>query len=93
MSLVAWESRVASPNGVHCRVAARLAEIVATHDVQVQITGRGEPVDCASMLEVLSLALIQGSLVAFTAEGPDAARVAEAIDQLLSSREEFSHGR
>jgi phosphotransferase system HPr-like phosphotransfer protein len=45
------------------------------------------------MLEVLSLALIQGSLVAFTAEGPDAARVAEAIDQLLSSREEFSHGR
>jgi phosphotransferase system HPr (HPr) family protein len=78
---------VANPNGVHCRVAARLTEIVAEHDAQVQITGRGELVDCASMLEILSLALTQGSRVAFTAEGPDAQHVAQAINQLLSGGE------
>jgi phosphocarrier protein HPr len=89
MSQITWESKVAHPNGVHCRVAARLTEIVATHDVEVRIINNPEEtVDCASMLEILSLALIQGSQVVFTAEGPDAEQVAEAIDQLLSGGEE-----
>ncbi|WP_417909467.1 HPr family phosphocarrier protein [Candidatus Electronema sp. PJ] len=88
MSQITWESKVAHPNGVHCRVAAQLTEIVATHDAEVRIIiSPEETVDCASMLEILSLALIQGSRVAFTAEGPDAEQVAKAIDQLLSDRE------
>ncbi len=85
MSRVTWQSRVANPHGVHCRVAAKLAEIAAAHKAQVWITGRGEPVDCSSILELLSLSLAQGSLVSFTAEGSEAAQAAEAIDRLFSS--------
>jgi phosphocarrier protein HPr len=88
MNRVVWESKIANPNGVHCRVAAKLTDIVAAHNAQVWITGRGEPVDCASILEVLSLSLIQGSVVAFTAEGPDAELAAQAINRLLSAKEE-----
>jgi phosphocarrier protein HPr len=88
MNRVVWESKVANPHGVHCRVAAKLAEIVTAHKVQVLITAKTGTADCASILEVLSLALTQGSRVSLTAEGQDAAQAAEAIDRLLSDGEE-----
>jgi phosphotransferase system HPr (HPr) family protein len=86
MNPVSWESRVGNPKGVHCRVANRLIEIVAEHEADVHITDREEPVDCTSILEILSLALVHGSRVRFTAQGPDAHEVAAAIEQLLSDR-------
>ena len=80
---------MASPKGVHCRVAARLSEIAAAHDAAVQLANaQGETADCASMLEILSLALTQGSAVRCTAEGPEAAQAAQAIERLLSCPEE-----
>ncbi len=90
MSRVVWESRVANPKGVHCRVAAKLIEITENHNVTVQfVNPQGERADCASMLEVLSLALSQGSVVRCTAEGPEATQAAQAIDHLLSCPEEL----
>ena len=89
MNRVDWESRIALPKGVHCRVAAKLSEIVAAHDVTVWISSEhGETADCASVLELLSLALTEGSVARCTAEGPDAAQAAQAIDRLLSAKEE-----
>jgi phosphotransferase system HPr (HPr) family protein len=84
MNSVSWESRIGNPKGVHCRVATRLIEIIDAHDANVQITNRGEPVDCSSILEILGLALVHGSQVRFTAQGPDAHKVAAAVDCLLS---------
>ena len=86
MNSVSWESRVGNPKGVHCRVADHLIEIIDAHDANVRITDRGEPVDCSSLLEILSLALVHGSQVRFTAQGPDADKVAAAIDSLLSDQ-------
>lgn len=93
MSRVVWESTVAQPHGVHCRVAAKLAEIVSTHKVQVHLSATTGTADCASVLELLSLALSHGSQVRCTAEGPDAELVAKAIDQLLASSEESVYGQ
>ena len=89
MSCVRWESRVANPKGVHCRVASRLTEIVAGHDAEVRIIAGAESVDCTSILEILSLCLVHGSRVSFTAQGPDAHRVAAAIENILSVSEEL----
>ncbi len=86
MNSVFWKSRIGNPKGVHCRVATRLIEIIDAHDANVRITDRGEPVDCSSILEILSLALVHGSLVRFTAQGTDAHKVAAAIDSLLSDQ-------
>jgi phosphocarrier protein HPr len=89
MSRVDWESRVALPKGVHCRVAAKLSEIAAAHDAAVRISSeQGGTADCASVLELLSLALTEGSVARCTAEGPQAAQAAQAIDRLLSANEE-----
>lgn len=89
MKKIAWKSRVGNARGVHCRVASRLTEIVAEHDAEVRIIVETESVDCTSMLEILSLSLTYGSLVSFTAQGPDAARVAEAIEELLLRNEKL----
>jgi len=89
MSRVVWESRIALPKGVHCRAAAKLSEIAAAYDAAVRISSeQGETADCSSVLELLSLALIEGSLARCTAEGPEAAQAAQAIDRLLSGTEE-----
>lgn len=89
MNRKAWDIRVANPKGVHCRVAYRLSEIATAHDAAVQLANaQGEIADCASMLEILSLALTQGSVVRCIAEGPEAAQAAQAIERLLSCPEE-----
>ena len=84
MNSVSWESRIGHPKGVHCRVAARLIEIIDAHDAEARITDRGEPVDCSSILEILGLALVHGSVVNFTAQGPEAQKIAAAVDRFLS---------
>ena len=87
MKTVSWESTVANPNGVHCRVAERLIKVIDKHEATVRIIDQGRPVDCTSILELLSLALVQGSRVCFTAQGPDADHVAAAVEQVLSEAE------
>jgi len=84
MTVVTRQCRVQNLKGIHCRVATRLAEIVADHEATVQITGSDGPVDCTSILDILSLALVHGSRVRFTAQGPDADKVLAAVETLLS---------
>ena len=87
MNIVSWESTVTNPNGVHCRVAERLITVIDEHEATVRMVHQGQPVDCTSILELLSLALVQGSLVQFTAQGSDAEQVVAAVDQVLSEPE------
>ncbi|CAK8711201.1 Phosphotransferase system HPr (HPr) family [Candidatus Electrothrix laxa] len=87
MNIVSWESTVTNPNGVHCRVAERLITVIDEHEATVQMTHQGQPVDCTSILELLSLALVQGSRVQFSARGPDAEQVVAAVEQVLSEPE------
>jgi phosphotransferase system HPr (HPr) family protein len=89
MNQVVWDSQIALPKGVHCRVAAKLSEIAAAYDATVRISSaQGETADCASILELLSLALAEGSVARCTAEGPEAEQAAQAIDRLLSAKEQ-----
>jgi phosphocarrier protein len=87
MKIVSWESTVNNPNGVHCRVAERLIKVIDEHKATVHIIDQGQPVDCTSILELLSLALGQGSRVQFTAQGSDADQVVAAVEQVLSEPE------
>ncbi len=85
MKTISWESTVTNPNGVHCRVAERLMKIIDEYEACVQIIDQGQPVGCDSILALLSLGLVQGRRVQFTAQGPDADQVVVAVDQVLSA--------
>ena len=73
-----------NPRGVHCRVATRLAALVAEYDVELEIVGRGDPVDCSSVLDVLGLGLVPGSRVCFSARGRNAHEVLIVVNELFS---------
>ncbi|WP_446010282.1 HPr family phosphocarrier protein [Candidatus Electrothrix sp.] len=85
MKTVSWESTVTNPNGLHCRVAERLIKIIDEHEASVQIIDQGQRIDCDSILELLSLGLVQGSRIQFTAQGTDAEQIIAAVDQVLST--------
>ncbi len=70
--------RVGNERGVHSRVASRLAEIAEEYGVTLQISRAAETVDCSSILDVLAMALIQGSEISLHAEGENAASALSA---------------
>ena len=83
MTVVNWECRVEIPEGIHCRVATSLAKIAVEHETQLHILQKEEQVDCTSILDVLSMALVHGSRVCFTAQGGDVQGVSIAVKKLL----------
>jgi phosphocarrier protein HPr len=72
---------VENKRGVHGRVATRLAEIASYYAVQLRICRGEQWVDCSSILDVLALALVEGSAIDLAATGE---RVEEALDAVVS---------
>ncbi len=74
--------------GVHGRVAARLAQIVQQHNVELFILDNEEEIDCSSVLNVLSMGFVSGTVVKFRVQGEKAVHAISAVEELLATREE-----
>lgn len=72
--------------GLHARAAARIAETVGRFNCQVVLRKDGVEADGASILSVLTLDAPVGSEVAVHAQGPEACRAVEALDQLFADK-------
>lgn len=79
---------VGNERGVHGRVATRLAEIARAHEVTLQVIGKNEIVDCSSVLDVLALALVQGTPVVLEVRGEQAATALAAAAAVIASRDD-----
>ena len=79
---------VGNERGVHGRVATALAEIAERHQVRLLIAQETESVDCASILDVLALALVQGTELRVEAEGFGAEEALQAVERLLTAKED-----
>ena len=84
MSAARATLRVGNDRGVHGRVATRLAEIAMEHNASLRIDRDGEQADCASILEVLALALACGDTVHL--EAGEQAEAALAAARLVLTR-------
>ena len=73
-------------HGLHARPAALLCRLVSHYDSQVTADCAGEIANARSLLGLLGLAVGMQSKVTFTAVGPDAAEVLDAIGELFHSR-------
>jgi phosphocarrier protein HPr len=72
---------VASKIGLHARPAARFVKAAAKQPVEVTIArAGGDPVDAASILDVVTLDVRGGEEVILTAEGDGAE---QALDELV----------
>ena len=83
MIVLTEEMEVLVHCGIHGRVAVNLAEVAKENKVELQISSGGRQVNCNSILELLSLALVQGSRITVRAEGDRAANALRAVRGLL----------
>lgn len=80
--------RIGNDKGVHGRVATRLAEIAMEHKTSLRIDRDGDQADCASILDVLALALGCGDEVCLLAEGGRAEAALAAATLVLTRRDD-----
>ncbi len=86
-----WQERritVRNRSGVHGRVAARLSELARNSDVSLQIVCGSGAVDCSSILEVLSMALVCGTEVTVRARGRGAEAALDDVEELLNRQDD-----
>lgn len=77
---------VGSTVGLHARPASLLAAAVEDSGIEISIGREGEePVDAASLLEVMSLGIEYGETVVITTEGDETEAALEEIVKLVES--------
>lgn len=83
MSIVEESMEILVHCGVHGRVAVNLAEVAKESNVDLHIISGNKEVNCNSILELLSLALVQGSRISVRAEGEQAEKALQIVRILL----------
>lgn len=79
---------VGNKRGVHGRVATRLAEIASDYAVQVRIRRGEQWVDGSSILDVLALALVEGTEIQLAVAGERAGEALAAATSLLAAQDD-----
>ena len=74
--------------GVHGRVATKLARIAQQHNVLLHILRKNEELDCSSVLDVLSMGFVSGARVMFRVQGEKANKAMADVENLLGAGEE-----
>lgn len=72
--------------GMHARAAARLVELAARYDAEVELEKDGHRANAKSIMGVLLLCGQRGSTVHVSARGRGAADVVRAIGALIADR-------
>ena len=76
--------------GLHARASAKLTQLAAKFESDVQVTRNGRKVNAKSIMGVMMLAAGQGTSIVIEAEGADADQAIAALLQLI--RDRFGEG-
>jgi phosphotransferase system HPr (HPr) family protein len=76
---------IGNAKGVHGRVATKLAEIALEFEADVLLLHNGSQVNCDSILDVLSMALVHGSEVQVILSGQQAQPALVKIGAVLTA--------
>ena len=77
---------VTNPLGVHARPAAMIVQTASKFKSEVWLIKDGRSVNGKSMLGVMTLAAEMGSVITIRADGPDEAKVIDAIVKVFEIR-------
>jgi len=78
--------RIVNEKGLHARASARFVEVVEAHDATAEVEKDGMRVGGDSIMGLLMLAAHRGSTITLTTSGPEAERLAEALEALVAGR-------
>lgn len=74
---------VSNPQGLHARPASMLVERAGHHPCEITIERDGREVNAKSILGVLTLACVQGTVLVLRARGADSAVEETALNELV----------
>src|SRR5947209_9505580 len=72
--------------GLHARPAAMFVRIASRYRSEVWVAKEGEEVNGKSIMGLMMLAAGQGSTLHIRCEGPDADKVMEELEELITAR-------
>ena len=85
------EIEIVNKLGLHARASAKLTQLAAKFDSDVQVMRNGRKVNAKSIMGVMMLAAGKGSKITIETAGPDEVQAMEAICALV--RDCFGEGQ
>ena len=80
------EVEIVNKLGLHARASAKLTQLAAKYQSDVQMMRNGRRVNAKSIMGVMMLAAGLGSRVEVEADGPDEAAAIEAVEALFADK-------
>jgi len=82
---------IVNEKGLHARASAKLVEVVESHDACATVCKDGLDASGDSIMGLLMLAASRGTFIEVETSGPEAEKLADALEALVADRfgEEF----
>jgi phosphocarrier protein len=77
---------IINEKGLHARASAKLSEVVEAHDAEAEISRDGLSASGDSIMGLLMLAASKGTSIEVETSGPDALKLADALEALVADR-------
>ncbi len=78
--------KIVNEKGLHARASAKFVEVVEAHDASAEVCRDGMSVSGDSIMGLLMLAASRGSTIDVRTSGPEARKLADALDALVANR-------
>jgi phosphocarrier protein len=78
--------QIVNEKGLHARASAKFVEVVEAHDADAEVSKDGMSVSGDSIMGLLMLAAPRGSSIEIRASGPEAEKLANALEALVADR-------
>ncbi|MGR3289793.1 MAG: HPr family phosphocarrier protein [Paracoccaceae bacterium] len=77
---------IINEKGLHARASAKLVEVVEAHDATAEVSKDGINASGDSIMGLLMLAASRGTTIEVQTNGPDAVKLADALEALVAGR-------
>ena len=78
--------KIINEKGLHARASAKLVEVVEAHDAEAEVSRDGMSASGDSIMGLLMLAGSRGTSIEVRTRGPEAEKLADAIEALVADR-------
>ncbi|RAP39922.1 HPr family phosphocarrier protein [Rhodovulum viride] len=77
---------IVNEKGLHARASAKFVECVEEHDASAEVSRDGMSASGDSIMGLLMLAASKGTTIQVATRGPEAAKLADALERLVANR-------
>ncbi len=77
---------IVNEKGLHARASAKLVEVVENHDADAEVSKDGIVASGDSIMGLLMLAASRGTTIEVRTSGPEAGKLAEALEALVADK-------